>query len=84
MGPSDFQPQNIIEIKETTYAKEANRYLNLGWVLLGVFNRQYSEKGYAAEYSLGWEKTNGDVKHPEQTNQEIQWDEKSLEDGIPF
>lgn len=60
---------DIIEVVEVTYHKEANAYLELGWSLLSanvVSTPQSSING--PYYILGWNKSNGSVKYPEQTN----------------
>ncbi|MBS5801072.1 MAG: hypothetical protein KID02_15225 [Clostridiales bacterium] len=60
---------DIIEVVESTYHKEANAYLELGWSLLSVnviSSPQSSINGPC--YILGWNKSNGSIKYPKQAN----------------
>jgi len=71
---------DIIQIKEIAFSDKVNRHLNIGWILLGISSNQYSEHGYSLSYSVGWPKTNGAIKEPEKTEEEIeleQWGKES-------
>jgi hypothetical protein len=83
MTRNKFEAQDVIKILEFDGYKKTNRYLDIGWVLIGTFSVQYSENGFAPKYSLGWLKQNGEVKFPEKTELEIQMENSSGLD-IPF
>lgn len=52
---------NVSRVVETSNG--ANRYLELGWVLLLVGQYSDSDQSYIY-YSLGWDSKNGDPKEP--------------------
>lgn len=55
---------NIVKIVEVSGADEAQRYLDLGWILLG----QASQDGEVASiiYSLGWSSEKGEAHLPKE------------------
>lgn len=46
-------------------AREVNRHLALGWLLLGLSSDQHSEHGYTMKYHLGWRRSLGETKRAE-------------------
>lgn len=75
---------DIVKIIESSASGDINRYLDLGWVLLGTYSDHYSEHGYSPRYSVGWPKTLGGVKIPEKTQQEIEMEEFVNSGDCPF
>jgi hypothetical protein len=53
-----METENIIRVIDIYKAKNANDYLEVGWILLGVTP---GYMGCSTEYSLGWDKTKGEI-----------------------
>ena len=54
----------IVEVSEYY---EANNYLQLGWVLINQYVRDFSELGHASQrpfYVLAWQKRDSEPQHP--------------------
>jgi len=75
---------DIIKIFESNSSDLINRYLDLGWVLLGTYSDHHSEHGFSPRYSVGWPKTLGGVKVPEKTQHEIEMEEFVKSGDCPF
>lgn len=79
---------DVIKIFESNSFEETNKYLCIGWVLLGVFSIQYSENGYCANYSIGWLKANGNIKYPEKeketVTENLELGEDPFSDQLPY
>lgn len=50
----------IISVKEITDFEVVNKFLESGWVLITCLSSEYS----GIVYSLGWLKSNGEIKEP--------------------
>lgn len=60
---------SIVKVCEVSSAVEANKYLELGWVLLGTYTECYDTSGPLVNhqdmiYSLGWHNEHGDIEYP--------------------
>ncbi|MEK3910248.1 hypothetical protein NSU08_02935 [Paenibacillus sp. FSL H7-0331] len=65
---------NIVEIHQEVSPKEVNRYLALGWILLNVHTTDYGhpvERHQNTEFTLGWNKENGEVQKPQKEKSQI-------------
>lgn len=56
--------EDVCQLFSTSSSREANDYLNLGWILLNVESIQHSEHGWNTGFVLGWKKSSGEVKQP--------------------
>ena len=56
--------ENITRVIKLGNSREVNRFLDYGWVLLHVGTESTDGKLFTACYSLGWDKTNGEMKQP--------------------
>ena len=60
---------SIIQVTEAYYSKTVNCYLDLGWVLLSTNIIPSADTHIGGPcYILGWDKNNGDIKHPDTSN----------------
>ena len=57
--------KDVIEVYKTYSDTEANKYLNLGWVMLNVESQQSGAHDWHSVFVLGWFRTSGDVSRPE-------------------
>ena len=64
-APMSPDLQDIAEVVGVTSTDEVNRYLALGWRLLGLASNQYSEHGYTLTYHLGWRRDLGEPQRTE-------------------
>lgn len=63
--PITLDLQDIAEVATFASAREVNRHLALGWLLLGLSSNQHSEHGYTMSYHLGWRRSLGETKRAE-------------------
>ena len=63
--PITLDLQDIAKVATVASAREVNRHLALGWLLLGLSSNQHSEHGYTMSYHLGWRRSLGETKRAE-------------------
>lgn len=56
---------DIVCVKEVTGSESANLYFACGWVLVDSVPCRNAEGDSNITYSLGWLKSNGDIKLPD-------------------
>lgn len=55
--------QDIGEVVQTTSTDEVNRYLALGWHVIGLATSQYMDST-SLHYHLGWRRSRGEPQKP--------------------
>jgi hypothetical protein len=55
--------QDIAQVVQTTSTDEVNRYLALGWQMIGLSTSQYMEST-SMHYHLGWRASRGAPRMP--------------------
>lgn len=74
----EYSYPNIIKVHRLGDETEVNEYLDLGWVLLTVLTVERTKPPtQIVVYVLGWDKTNGEIKEPEQPDD-------ISEENLPF
>lgn len=64
-APMSPDLQDIAEVVGVKSTNEVNRYLALGWRLLGLASDQHSEHDYTLTYHLGWRRDLGEPQRAE-------------------
>ncbi len=56
----------MLEVKKLLVPSDVNSHIKLGWKLIGTFNSSSEHEKRMINYCIGWPKTAGNVKKPEE------------------
>jgi hypothetical protein len=62
-----LDPQDIARVATAEWVTDVNKYLDLGWVIIGMASSQHSEHGFSLTYHLGWPRKLGEPQQPEKS-----------------